>query len=78
MKALIYILKATLKFIYSFLKLLPTNNKKVVFISRQSDDISLDFKVMADEITKLDKDYEIVFLCKKMNNKFIKNFNYML
>lgn len=69
MKTLIYIFKLILKFIYEIFKLLPTNNKKVVFISRQSNSISLDFKLLSHEIIKLDQDYKIVFLCNKIGNK---------
>lgn len=76
MRTLIYIFKLILKSIYSVLKLLPTNNKKVVFISRQSNNISLDFKLLSNEIIKLDKDYKIIFLCEKLSNKFIKKIKY--
>lgn len=76
MKTLIYIFKLILKSIYSILKLLPINNKKVVFISRQSNNISLDFKLLSDEIIKLDKDYKIIFLCEKLSNKFTKKIKY--
>lgn len=76
MKSLICIFKLILKFIYSILKLLPTNNKKVVFISRQSNNVSLDFKLLANEIIKLDNEYKIVFLCERINNKLIKKIKY--
>lgn len=76
MKILIYIFKLILKSIYLILKMLPTNDKKVVFISRQSNNVSLDFKILSDEIIKLDKDYKTIFLCEKMSNKFTKRIKY--
>lgn len=77
MKIPIYIFKLLLKLIYSFFKLLPTNNKKIVFISRQSNNISLDFKLLSKEILKLDNNYKIVFLCNKIGNKIKDKISYI-
>lgn len=65
---IIYIFKGVLKFIYFFLKMLPTNNKKVVFISRQSDKINVDFEYIAKLLKKKDKDIKEVFLCKRFED----------
>ena len=62
----IYIFKLFLKIIYFFLKLLPTNSKKIVFISRQSNDINIDFKLIKEEIGKRNKDIKMVFICKRL------------
>lgn len=62
----IHIFKLFLKIIYFFLKLLPTNNKKIVFISRQSNDINIDFKLIKEELEKRDKDIKMVFICKRL------------
>lgn len=67
MKAALYLLKLILKGIYSVFKILPVNTKKVVFISRQANYVSLDFKLLSQEITKLDNEYKTIFLCKKIN-----------
>ncbi len=49
--------------IYFFFKLFPTKNK-IVFISRQSNDINLDFKLLGDELSKK---YKVVYLCKTLD-----------
>jgi CDP-ribitol ribitolphosphotransferase len=63
---LLRIFKCILKIVYFFLKLLPTNSKKVVFISRQQNVPSLDFKLLSRDIKSIDSSYQVVFLCKKM------------
>lgn len=50
--------------IYFFLKLLPTQ-KKVVMISRQANEINLDFKLLGNE---LEKKYKVVYLCKALES----------
>ena len=52
---------------YFFFKLLKTRNK-ITMISRQSNSISLDFKVLKEEINK-HKKYKVVILCKKLEGK---------
>ena len=56
-----------IKIIYFFIKLLPTQNK-ITMISRQSNDMSLDFKLLKNEIEKHNK-YKVVVLCKKLEGK---------
>ena len=63
---LIYLFKIILNFIYFFIKLLPRNNKKITFISRQSDEITLDFRLLKEEIEKRDKSIKMFFICKRM------------
>ena len=48
--------------IYAFLKFLPTQNK-IVMISRQSNKINLDFKLLGEELSKK---YKVVYLCKTL------------
>lgn len=48
---LIVVLKAILKCIYSILKLLPVKKNKILFCSRQSNDIPLDFKLLKEELS---------------------------
>jgi len=57
-----------LNLIYTFIKLLP-QQKKIVFMSRQSDDVNMDFSLLG---TELEKKYKVVYLCK-MLNKDIKS-----
>ncbi len=63
MYILILLFKWSLKFVYFFLKWLPTNPKKVVMISRQSDQVTLDFQLLEQEIHRIDEDYKVVMLC---------------
>lgn len=55
-----------LNFINIFLKLLPTKNK-VTMISRQSNDPSLDFKLIEEEIKRRDPSTKVVILCHKLD-----------
>ena len=59
MKIFIFILNI----IYFFIKLFPTT-KKIVFISRQSNEVNLDYKLLGDE---LGKKYKVVYLCKTLD-----------
>ncbi len=63
---LIKLFKLCLKFVYFFIKLFPTNKNKVVFISRQTDYIHVDFEMISKELKKRDKNIKQVFLCKRM------------
>lgn len=63
-----------LNILYSFIKLFNTKNK-IVLLSRQSDTISLDFKLISEKLYKEMPDYEIIVLCKKINNKFLYIFH---
>lgn len=70
-KIKLFILKiclAVLRFIYFFIKLFPTKNK-IVMISRQSNNISMDFQLIKDYYLKDHKDYKVVMLCKTLDNK---------
>lgn len=59
-----------LRFIYYFMKLRKTRNR-IVFLSRQSNDISLDFKLLKKEIEKQNKDIEIKVITKKIEKNII-------
>lgn len=51
--------------IYAFIKLLPTKNK-ITMISRQSNNVTMDFKLIEEEIKKRDKNMKVVILCRKL------------
>lgn len=70
MNLFILLFKAHLEIIYFFLKLIPTDKKKVVFISRQSDIPTLEFKLLAKQVLAMDKEQKLVFLTKKMGKGF--------
>lgn len=62
--------------IYFFFKLFPTNIKKISFISRQSNDVALDFVLLKKELLKKDKDLKIVELCKTIDPGLINKIKY--
>lgn len=74
---LIHVFKMFLKFVYFFLKLLPTNNKKIVFLSRQSDSINIDFKMIGDELLNRDSNLKLVFICKRMGSGIFGKIKYV-
>lgn len=65
-----------LNIIYFFIKLFPINKNKVTFISRQSNEVSLDFRMIADELRKQNNNVKIVFMCKKLENGLLKKIGY--
>ena len=68
--------KIFLNIIYSFLKILPTENK-IVFISMQSNSISLDFELLKKELEYREPGTKLVFLCKKMESSLSKKSDYI-
>lgn len=77
MSLLIKIFRFFLSLIYFFLKLIPSK-KKVVFLSRQDNSPSIDFIMLGEEIKNTHKDYEIVFLCKKLEGSLFNKFKFAL
>lgn len=57
-----------LKIVYAFIKLFPVK-EKVTFISRQGNEPSLDFSLLAKELKKERPTCQIVMLTKKLDNK---------
>ena len=66
MKVIIKIGQIILQIIYGFFKLFPVKNK-IVMISRQSNEPSLDFILLCDEIKKEAPACKVVFLCKTLD-----------
>lgn len=60
---------------YALFKLLPVK-KKITFISRQGNSPSLDFRLLKKEINKEHPDYEVVFLCRKLEGGFVRKLSY--
>lgn len=58
LKFMIFVLNV----IYLFYKLLPVKDK-VVMISRQSDEVNNDFRLLGDELSK---NHQVVYLCKTL------------
>ena len=76
-----YLIKVSCKIIYFFMKFKKTKNNKVLFISRLDSKISLDFKLLEEELKRRDKNIECVFLCKRITSftsDFLGNIKYTL
>ena len=76
-KIIIVFGKAFLNFFYFFIKLFPASNQ-IVYTSMQSNNISLDFELLRNEITKHDNSIKQIFLCKKMKSGLKKNSDYVV
>ncbi len=68
-KLAIYIMKFCLNFIYTFLKLLPTKKDKVLFLSRQSNTLTLDFQRIQDRLKKDMPYIKMVTLCHRLEGE---------
>ena len=62
--------------LYLLFKLFPTKNK-ITFISRQSDEINIDFKLVIDEIKKEQSSVKIVVLSKKIKSGLLNKIKYI-
>lgn len=71
----INIAKFFANFIYLFVKLFPTKNQ-IVMISKQSDSVTLDFKLIKEALQKNMAELKIVILCKKINNGVLAKIEY--
>ena len=65
MKFLSVIGKIFLQLVYQLLKIFPVHNK-VILISRQSNEPSIDFLLLRDEIRRSAASVEVVMLCKTL------------
>lgn len=67
--------KYLLNFIYAFLKINPCRNK-VVMLSRQSNNMNIDFYYIKKEILKRNRNVEVKILCKILKKSTIKRLEY--
>ncbi|MDO4501614.1 MAG: CDP-glycerol glycerophosphotransferase family protein [Coriobacteriia bacterium] len=58
--------KAGLAAVYAVLKLFPTHPRKVVFLSRQTSGMPLDFALLQDQLRKDCPDVEMVSICHRI------------
>ena len=75
MEFCIKVFKSVMNCIYKILKLFKTKNK-VTFISRQSNKIGIDFKLLVEEIKKESPETKIVVLNKELNKNIISKIIY--
>lgn len=62
------------KILYGIFKLFPTKNK-ITMISRQSNNETLDFKLLREEIEKTNKNIQVVTLCRKLEGGINASFS---
>lgn len=82
----LYILKIGLKVIYFFIKLFTKTKNKVTMLSRQSDNINIDFELIKEELEKInnfqssnnatDSKLQIEILCKKIPSEILGKISY--
>ncbi|MEG1067360.1 MAG: CDP-glycerol glycerophosphotransferase family protein [Anaerovoracaceae bacterium] len=66
MSIVINIFKICMKIVYGILKIFPTDKNKVLFLSRQSNELSLDFQLLKDQLLEQRPDVKIVAICNRM------------
>lgn len=65
MKIAIILLRWAMSFVYFFLKLLPTDKNKVLFLSRQSNTVTEDFGFLIERLTELRPGVKTVVITKR-------------
>lgn len=58
--------------------MLPTNNKKIVFISRQTNNINIDFRMIRDALYEKDQSLKLIFICKRIEKGFLNKLAYSI
>ena len=69
--ALLALLKALLSLLYSILKIFPVQGKKVVFCSRQSNEIPLDFILLQNSLKEKDEEIRCINMCRHIGYNFL-------
>lgn len=78
LKAILHIMRALMSFIYFFIKIFTKQKNKVVMLSRQSDEISIDFKMLKEELEEHYPEFNVVVLCKMIPKEFFGRIKYCL
>ena len=68
MTLIIKIGKFCLRLLYGVLKIFPVKKNKVLFLSRQSDELSLDFSMLKDRMEEKKPDIRIVSICNRLDD----------
>lgn len=67
---------AILNVIYCLIKLFPIQKNKITLISRQSNEISIDFTMIAEQLRKKQPTLKLVFLCKTLEKGMLAHIDY--
>ena len=73
-KVILYIARTCMRIIYFFIKLFTKQKEKVTLLSRQSNTISLDFKLLLKELEKQNINTKV--LCRKIPKKITGEIKY--
>lgn len=76
MRIILRILRISLQIIYAPLKLFPVKENRILFLSRQSDELTLDFRLLQEELTARDDELEFVTICRRSNDSRLGTFLY--
>lgn len=70
MRIAVILLRLLLNFIYFFMKLAPTDDRKVVFLSRQSNTPTDDFLMLREKLEQTKPDIKIVMFTQRVDTNF--------
>lgn len=73
---ILYIERFGMSFVYFFIKFFPIQKNKITMLSRQSNDINIDFKMLLDEFSNQDKNIKVKVLCKEVPKNIIGRIKY--
>ena len=81
LKIVLHIAKICMQIIYFFIKLFTKQQNKITMLSRQSNNINIDFKMLKEEIEHLysnekKENLEIKILCKMIPENLFEKINY--
>jgi len=76
LSCMLYFVRFLMSFIYFFIKLFPMQKNKITMLSRQSDDVNIDFKMLVEEINQKYKNIKVKILCKKIPSSCVKRIGY--
>lgn len=68
MKLILKIFRLLLRIVYAPMKLLPADSGKILFLSRQSNEITLDFAMLQSELAKRDPELRFITICKRSSD----------
>lgn len=66
---MIRIMRIILSLIYAAFKFIPVDKRKIIFLSRQSNELTLDFRLLKDELEKQDRNIKIVVVCCRVDDR---------
>ena len=71
----LYLARTVMRMIYFFIKLFTRQKNKVAFLSRQSDTMSIDFKLL-EKIFNKETNLQTEILCKKIPDSIVGKISY--